>query len=65
MAPTENEIPNGDKPASELTKREWFAGMIISGVVQNRTGLSRGVLVQVAELADAILDALENTKEPA
>lgn len=65
MAPTGSEIPNGDRPASELTKREWFAGMIAQRAVSEKTFLANKDVKEVVELADHLLDALENTKEPA
>jgi hypothetical protein len=69
---TDYHIENEDRfvrPSSDLTKREWFAGMAMQGLLANLSSLRDGgfrdeeVATFSSQMADALIAALNQKEE--
>jgi hypothetical protein len=61
------ELKNGDRPKSEITKREYFAGLAMQGILSdpNRgSELDHNLVIveHAVKFADLLLAELEKTK---
>lgn len=63
----DRELKNGDRPKSKITKREYFAGLAMQGILSDpnrprELDLNLEIVEHAVEFADLLLAELEKTK---